>query len=113
MPIAITGARGNTTMRRHNNLALRNGLGEHRSVTERQLLSFVEHSRDDTMTKRDGTGAVAKDHPLLCRANHASLVAHHGTAQFCGDSGFIEAFSHAQLRSSLAAPDRSAAARDC
>src|SRR5438094_5458285 len=40
-------------MRQHNNLAMRHGFREQRSLTERQFLRFAGNLQEDTMTKRE------------------------------------------------------------
>jgi hypothetical protein len=62
---------------------------------ERGLMADVNVGPEETYEKL--TSGLAKEHPLLYEAVHASLRSHHGAfadaaEQFSGDTGFAEAF---------------------
>ena len=69
------------------------------SVEEAFYASLLMESSELDETYEKLTAGVAKDHPLLYEAIHASLRSHHGAfadaaEKFSGDAGFAEAFKN-------------------
>ena len=67
------------------------------SIKEAFYASLLMESSELDEAYEKLTGGLAKDHPLLHEAVHASLRSHHGAfadaaRQFSGDQGFAEAF---------------------
>ena len=67
------------------------------SVDEAFYASLLMESSEMDEVYEKLTGALAKDHPLLFEAIHASLRSHHGAfadavEEFSSDRGFVEAF---------------------
>jgi hypothetical protein len=69
------------------------------SIEEAFYASLLMESSELEETYEKLTSGLAKAHPLLYEAVHASLRSHHGAfadaaEQFSGDTGFAEAFRH-------------------
>ena len=68
------------------------------SVDEAFYASLLMESSEIDEVYEKLTGALAKDHPLLFQAIHASLRSHHGAfadaaKKFSSDRGFVGAFT--------------------